>query len=176
MKKGERTKKKRLTHDQSFEGLASNISLNAQVIESALEPMIYGYMFLRLIHMIHAMRFAHPSTTILICKIDLDSAYRRLHLNAQSAIKCICTTAICAYIYLRLTFGGTSSPAEWCVIIEFMMDLANNIANNPTWSTSTTQSPIPEPSSIPSPSILPASIAFQEAFPTDVDLHIPRHG
>ena len=173
---GKKMKKKRLTHDQSFPGMASDISLNEQVVEEKLEPLIYGYMFLRMLHMIHAFRMAHPTTAILLCKFDLDAAYRRLHFNANSAIKCICSTAICAYIYLRLTFGGSFSPAEWCVIIEMMTDLANDIVNNPTWVPSKAQAPIPSPSTIPSPIILPASRAFNPALPVDVHIHIPRHG
>ena len=108
--KGERVKKTRLTHDQSFKGLESGISLNEQVIREELEPLIYGFMFLRKRHMIHAMRLQFPHITILLYKIDLDAAFRRMHLNATSAVKCICTTAICAAIYLRLTFGGRLQP------------------------------------------------------------------
>ena len=65
--KGEKIKKKRLTHDQSFQGLVSGQSLNEQVITEDLEPIIYGHMFLRICHMIHAMRFAHPTVHILMC-------------------------------------------------------------------------------------------------------------
>ena len=110
--KGERIEKKRLTHDQSFKGLKSNESINDRLDVEKLEPLIHGYMFSRLLHMIHAMRLAHPSLVILICKYDLDSAYRRMHLNSVSAAKCIYMTTVCALIYLRLTFGGSSSPAE----------------------------------------------------------------
>ena len=64
--RGERIKKKRLTHDQSFPGLASEQSINNMVTTDALEPLIYGFMFMRLIHMIHAMRWAYPDVHILI--------------------------------------------------------------------------------------------------------------
>ena len=128
---GERIRKKRLTHDQSFQGLSSEKSINERVDKDTLEPLIYGFMFMRMIHMIHAMRWAHPTIHILICKFDLASAYRRMHLNAGTAIKCICSTTICALIYLRLTFGGSFSPAEWCVLIELITDLAGDIIKNP---------------------------------------------
>ena len=74
--RGERIKKKRLTHDQSFPGLASEKSINDRVDLESLEPLIYGFMFMRVIHMIHAMRLNHPNTAILLCKFDLASAYR----------------------------------------------------------------------------------------------------
>ena len=78
---GNKVQKKRLTHDQSFQGLASGISLNEQVVTSELEPLIYGHMFLRICHMIHAMRFHNPGIHIIMFKVDLDSAFRRMHLS-----------------------------------------------------------------------------------------------
>ena len=174
--KGDRIEKKRLTHDQSFKGLKSNESINDRLDEEKLEPLIYGYMFSRFLHMIHAMRLAHPFLVILICKYDLDSAYRRMHLNSASAAKCICMTTVCALIYLRLTFGGSSSPAEWCVIIEILTDLANDITNNPFWNHSTTYAREPDPSKLPPPLLKPENDTFVQALPVDVDLQLPRHG
>ena len=98
--RGERIKKKRLTHDQSFPGLLSEKSINDRVHLESLEPLIYGFMFLRVIHMIHAMRLKHPNIVILLCKFDLASAYRRMYISAQTAPKCICSTTICALLYL----------------------------------------------------------------------------
>ena len=64
--RGDRIKKKRLTHDQSFPGLVSDKSINDRVDLKSLEPLIYGYMFLRVIHMIHGMRLNHPNIAILL--------------------------------------------------------------------------------------------------------------
>ena len=172
---GTQIKKKRLSHDQSFAGLASTTSINIQVIIEDLGPLIYGFMFLRLCHMIHTMRLAHPYTSIIITKIDLDAAFRRMHLNTKSAAKCICTTTICALIYLRLTFGGSFSPAEWCIMIEILKDLANDITNNPIWNPTSTLAPIPAPASIPPPTYLPPQIPFSPALLADVDLPLPHH-
>ena len=174
--KGNRTPKHRLTHDQSFDGLTSGVSINDQVDHEKLEPLIYGFMFLRSLHMIHAMRLAHPHTPILLCKYDLDAAYRRLHMQATSAIKCICTTITCALIYLRLTFGGSFSPAEWCVIIELITDVANDITNNPHWSPDIAHAPTPDPTSIPSPLTFPADTPFAPALPVAVLIPLPLHG
>ena len=173
---GERVKKKRLTHDQSFPGLASEESINDRVDKDSLEPLIYGFMFLRVIHMIHAMRLAYPEVCILLCKYDLSSAYRRMHLHAKTARKCICSTSICALIYLRLTFGGSFSPAEWCILIELLTDLANDITNNPFWKPGKTQAAQPDPSKIPPPITLAKNIPFAPALPADVFLNLPRHG
>ena len=174
--KGERIRKKRLTHDQSFPGIASAQSVNDRVKVDSLEPLIYGYMFMRVIHMIHAMRWAHPNIHILLCKFDLASAYRRMHLSAKTATKCICSTTICALVYLRLTFGGSFSPAEWCVLIELLTDLGNDIINNPYWDPSQTQATQPPPDSIPSPTLLPHTTPFAPALPADVALNLPRYG
>ena len=40
--KGGKMMKKRLTHDQSFPGLSSNIAINDQLQVEKLEPLIYG--------------------------------------------------------------------------------------------------------------------------------------
>ena len=174
--KGERIMKKRLTHDQSFQGLSSKQSINDRVEKDTLEPLIYGFMFMRVIHMIHTMRWAYPNMHILICKFDLASAYRRMHLSAQTAAKCICSTTICALVYLRLTFGGSFSPAEWCVLIELLTDLGNDIINNPFWDPTKTQATQPPPTTIPSPVLLDSAIPFAPALPADVSLLLPRHG
>ena len=65
-RKERRYRKKRLTHYQSFPRLASKESINDLFVPDTLEPLIYGYMFMRVIHMIYAMRFVHPHIIILI--------------------------------------------------------------------------------------------------------------
>ena len=174
--KGDKIMKDRLTHDQSFRGLSSDISINEQLEVDKLEPLIYGFMFIRLLHMIHAMRLAFPSLPILLCKFDLEAAYRRMHMHATTAAKCICITSICALVYLRLTFGAAFSPAEWCIIIEMMTDLSNDILNNPLWDPAKHKSPIPSPDTIPPPKLLPPDTPFGQALPVDVSVPLPRFG
>ena len=173
---GAKIKKKRLTHDQSFPGLSSKIAINNLLQVEKLEPLIYGFMFLRLIHMIHAMRLSFPSFPILLCKFDLDAAYRRMHTHASTAAQCICITSICALIYLRLTFGAAHSPAEWCVMIELITDLSNDIMNNPTWDPDKQQAPIPDPTTIPPPKLYPPKTPYEPALPVDIVVNLPRHG
>ena len=109
---GEHINKKCVTHDQSFQGLVLERSINNIVDITTLEPLIYRLMFMRVVHVIHAMQWAYLDIHILIYKLDLVSAYRQMHISAKTAAKCICSTSICALIYLRLTFGGSFSPAE----------------------------------------------------------------
>ena len=93
-------------------------------------------------------------------KVDLDSAFRRMHLSSTAAAKCLCATTICGLIYLRLTFGAAFSPAEWCVMIETITDLALDIVNNPLWSHKQQRAPWPSTNDIPTPVLLPQNISF----------------
>ena len=77
-----RTPKHRITHNQSFEGISSSISINDQADYDQLEPIIYGFMFIWAIHMIHAMRMTFPTTPILLYKFYLKASYQRLHMVA----------------------------------------------------------------------------------------------
>ena len=99
-----------------------------------------------------------------------------MHLHANTTHKCIYSTSICALIYIRLTFGGSFSPAEWCILIELLTDLANNIANNLFWKPNRTQAAQPDPQLIPSPIKLVDDTPFAHALPVDVSLNLPRHG
>ena len=154
--------------------MASEQSINNRVTTDALEPLIYGFMFMQVIHMIHAMRWAYPEIHILICKFDLASAYRHMHLSAKTAAKCICSTTICSLVYLRLTFGGSFSPAEWCVLIELLTVLGNDIINNPFYDPKQTQATQSPPDTIPTPILYDDTIPFALALPANVSLNIPR--
>ena len=110
--KDKRVENKRLTHNQSFPGIVSSKSIKFLVSHEELEAMIYGFMFIKMMHIIHAVQFAFPNIEILVSKYDLESVYRRLHMNVPSAATFICSTTLCALIYLRLTFVGSFSPAE----------------------------------------------------------------
>ena len=76
--------------------------------------------------------------------MDYKSAYRRGHLNASSALKTItqCTKREWAFIYLRLTFGGTINPSFWGDIAESVTDLSNAILESPDWDPLSLYSPI----------------------------------
>ena len=111
-------------------------------------------------------------------KIDLDSAFRRLHLSAAAAAaeKCICATTICVVIYLRQIFGSAFSPSKWCIVIETITDLSLDIANNPLGCHKTTATSLLKPSDIQQPILLSNNIPFAPALPCDVQVILPRYG
>ena len=76
-------------------------------------------------------------------------------MNAVSAAKGLCMTTVCTFIYLRLTFGGSSSPSEWRIIMEILTDLANDIMNSPNWFYIKTYAREPDPSQLPPPLLNP---------------------
>ena len=79
--------KKRITHDLSFPGIFSEESTNSRVIKELLEPCMFGYTFLRLIHKIVQLRNKYPKKIIWIRKEDAKSAYRRIHLHPRSSFQ-----------------------------------------------------------------------------------------
>lgn len=73
---GEIVFKDRVTHDMSFPGAVSETSINGRVKDEELAPLLYGFMFSRLIHYIAECRLQHPGKRILLRKDDFKSAYR----------------------------------------------------------------------------------------------------
>ena len=112
--------KKRLTHDLSFVQEASNKAINSRVIETDLEPCMFGHAFLRIIHKIVHLRKLFPNKKIWIRKEDAKSAYRRMHMNADTAIQAGVQLSIDGKDYLlislRLPFGGSPCPSEFCLL------------------------------------------------------------
>jgi hypothetical protein len=125
--------KYRLTHDQSFEATVGQ-SVNKRVIKEKLEDLHYGHCLSRLLHHIISLRIRYPDTKILIAKTDSKGAYRRISLHGNTAAKCIITLGDFSLISLRLTFGGSTCPNEFCVISEACADLANDILQSPNWN------------------------------------------
>jgi hypothetical protein len=65
--------------------------------------------------------------------VDWKSAYRRIHLQADTAVKsCTCLDGL-LLLALRMTFGGSPNPAEWSEVSEVMTDLANDLARRLDW-------------------------------------------
>ena len=101
--KVERYIKIRVTHDCSLSG-PSGLSVNKWVQRESLQPCLYGFCVLRILHIISAMRSRCPKKLILIRKTDLDSAYRRIHANATTASTCISIFDELSFLCLRLPF------------------------------------------------------------------------
>ncbi len=130
---GSRALKYRLTHDQSFEASIGD-SVNASFEKDKLDELYYGHSLSRIIHYIVSTRIQLPTTKILLAKTDLKAAYRRITLHGDTAARCIITTGDIALFSLRLTFGGTPCPNEFCVISEMIADLANGILHCSEWN------------------------------------------
>ena len=96
---GEFIPKNRPTHDQSFRQLVSNKSMNERIEKDKLADCHYGHMLLHSIHYIVGCRHRHPFSPILISKTDLDSAYRRGHVNESALMKSLCGSPLVGHRY-----------------------------------------------------------------------------
>ena len=61
---GRFTPKDRVTHDLSFPGLSSGESVNSRTIEDNLEPIMFGFTLIRIIHYIVHLRAKFPGKII----------------------------------------------------------------------------------------------------------------
>jgi hypothetical protein len=166
---GSKLTKYRLTHDQSFEASIGH-SVNSRVIRDKLEPLFYGGCLSRLIHYILSIRYRHPTVKILGGKSDIKSAYHRISLSGDKAAKCAIMCEQIGLISLRLTFGGSPCPKEWCVASELCMDLANDILHCEEWNPTEINSP--HTINLQPPSYLDESIPF--ALASNLDVLIPE--
>ena len=158
---GETIPKWRMTHDQSFPAEGSKTSVNLRTIAEELPECRYGRALIRLLHLIVGMRARYPTTPILIGKFDLKAAYRRAHLSPQTTMESMTVLDDLLEVSLRLTFGGSSCPPQWCCISETICDLANDIMHCPAWNPDETHSPLQV--NIPPPLRFPADMPFGQA-------------
>ena len=123
--------KKRLIHDLSFPGAVSDESINSRVIENDLEPCMFGHTFLKIIHKIVHLRQLFPNKIIWIRKEDVKSAYRRIHMQASTALHSGVQLDIDGIEYLlislRLPFGGSPFPSEFCLLSDILTDTINDL-------------------------------------------------
>ena len=174
--------KKRLTHNLS-EDKKSGVSINQRVKKEDLPPTIYGHAILRVLHLIHHIRFNFPDDPILLKKVDIEAAYRRLHTIASVAAKC------CAQYYLpeldedgrhvlleknkiatiltRLPFGGAPAPGGFSHISEFTFDLTDTLLKCNQWNPTIDPPPLAE--LVPEPERLNESTPIEKALEVDVE-------
>ena len=147
---GEIISKDRLTHNQSKE-FSSGTSVNSRVVHDSLQDIMYGTCLLRVIHYIVALRSEFEDVPILLQKIDWKAAYRRGHLNWETAIQTMTqdTENDFVFVALRMTFGGAANPYFWGEISESVIDLANALLQIDDWDPNEFHSPLqhllPEP-------------------------------
>ena len=137
---GSRKIKFRLTHDQSFEASVGT-SVNGRVQKEKLNPLFYGGCLSRLLHYIVDIRLRHPNIPILGGKSDFKAAYRRVSLHGDIAAKCAIMYKDMAIPSMRLTFGGSPCPTEFCPFSELCADLANDLLHCGNWDPTLLASP-----------------------------------
>ena len=167
--------KDRLTHDQSYQW-SSGTSVNSRVDKEQLQRCMFGGALRRICNWAVAARRKYPGHRILVSKVDYKSAYRRCHLNGETAIQ-TCTQLPdleLAIIALRLTFGGAPGSYEWGVISESICDLAITILQNNDWDPSKLHSPSQH--LIPERVVLDDSIPFGEGKELIVDVPVDPRG
>jgi len=79
------------------------------------------------IHYIISLHSRHPNISILVGKLDIKAAYQRVSLHGDIAEKCSIMLKDFALLSLRLMFGGSPCPHEFCLFSELCADLANDL-------------------------------------------------
>jgi hypothetical protein len=175
---GEFVSKLRITHDLSFPGVVSGESVNSRVDKEQLEPCMFGHTLLRVIHSIVHFRQKFPQKRIWLRKEDFKSAYRRLHLKAETAIKSAVRLTMndsdFILVSLRLPFGGAPCPSDFCVVSDVITDTINDLLACDEWDPLTVSSKFLE--KIPEKISLPACIPFAPARDLSVTLPEDYHG
>ncbi len=164
--------KNRVTHDLSFLGEISRTSVNSRVKTKNLEPCMFSFVLLRVIHYIVALRRKYPNRKIWLRKEDFKSAFRRLHLNAKTALRSAVRVKIGGEWYivvsLRMPFGGSPCPSEFAVVADLVTDTINDLLEDQFWDHSSVCSP--NCSKVPKPVPLPENIPYAKARELSVEI------
>ena len=117
-----------------------------------------------------------PGKKILSSKVDYKSAYRRCHLNTDTAIQtCIqLPEEDLAIVALRLTFGGAHGPYEWGVLSDSICDLSIAIMQDAGWDP--TSLCAPNGHLVPPPLFLDYYITFAEENDLIIDVPLDTRG
>ncbi len=133
---GEIVEKDRLTHDQSFKWTKSGTSVNLLCTDTDLfQQCKFGKCLTRLINWAVVARRKYPNRRILAKKDDIKLAYRRIHLQGDTAVKTVMQSPdlSLALMMLHLLFGGAPGPFEFCVILETICNLNIAIMHSKIW-------------------------------------------
>jgi hypothetical protein len=138
---GDRIPKYRLAQDLSFSITQNACSINDQIDMKEYAEMIHGWCLGRILHFIIAIRLAHLGKRICKAKYDNSHAYRCIAHSGSAATDLISIFDRVAYVALRLTFGGSTTPPTWCLFSEMVTDLANKIYCCSPWDPAKLHSP-----------------------------------
>lgn len=153
--------KDRLTQNLSYEQ-GSGTSVNSRVIEESLLTCPFAHALRRFINTAVALRNKYPGRPILCSKIDYKSAFRRLHLNAKTAVRSFIhiPDQDLALMFTRLPFGGKPCPSEWGALSETTCDLANALLSDPNWNPEEVFNP--QSLELPPPKYLPDEVEIAD--------------
>lgn len=99
---------------------------------------------------------------------DIDSAYRRCHLSADTASECLTIYNNMLLMALQMTFRGVPCPSLWGVISDTIADTCNSLIHNPCWDHLLIFDQLSK--TIKEPNPLPKSIDFVPAQELAVDI------
>ena len=164
--KGNRKIKYRIAQDFLYWEPSKDVPLsmiNSRIDMDQYPEMVYGWDFPRILHFMVALRLlAWPLRTIFIAKYDYSDAYQRIAHSALAAAQTIITCLAYAFVYFRMTFGGSLNPPTWCNFSEMVADLANEIRSMcKDWDPGKIRSP--DPPVTPKPKRLASSIPHAPA-------------
>ena len=103
-------------------------------MRQSLTPARFGRAFSQLLyHILYLRRVKADKPIYYMTKGNFKSAYRRIHLQASTAVKaCTCIDGI-LLVALRMTFGGSPNPSLWSDVSEVVTDLANDLVQQSDW-------------------------------------------
>ena len=135
-KVGNRKLKRRIAHNCSFKPPSGHL-INNDIDANLLDECIYGQCIRRVLHRIHAMRLGHKKSRILMSKVYLDAAYRRLHVHPRWAVTLCSIVDKIAYILLRVPFGVSAGPSRFSTVSEAFFDLIYDLLPDESWNPET---------------------------------------
>ena len=164
---GNKVPKRRTAHDLS-RPMESGNSVNNMVDETKLDECLFGYCLLRMLHRIHHMRESYPTTPILMSKIDLDAAFRRLHIFIDHALMTFTIIRNVAYFLGRMPFGSNEGPGKHDIPSNMTVDLAQALIDDETGDPAELHSP--NENEIPPTATLNINIPFAPVEPLHIDM------
>ena len=164
---GNRIKKQRTTRDLS-RPWKSGHSVNNMVDKDLMDPCLFGFCLSRILHGIHAMRSKYPTKAIFLSKIDLDAAFRRVHVFIKHALLSFTIVNNLTYFLGRLPFGASDAPSKHDTPSNITVDLGQAFMDDVTWDPNQVNSP--QASQIPPLTRLDNGTPFGHAHPLAVDL------
>ena len=112
------------------------------MVAERLTPARFRRALLRFLHYTCKLQRQFPDERLLNTKVDCKSAYRRVHLQAKTAVKSSTYTAVMLLVaFLRMTFGGAPNLSQWSDISEVIANLANDLVRRSNWDPSVESAP-----------------------------------